>query len=268
MDISETIAPASDQLDAVDLLSGPRTFTIESVSKGNAEQPVQIHLAEFARQRLTKANRREIPAAELLDAIVPQTDGDTRDVMAAHAVTDERVEIVLVDGRLPERGHDPWARAHGLGSAKSGVSHWWWQRLTAVALVPLTLWFVIALVSRISADHATVTAWLESPLVALLMILLIITTFHHGQLGMQVVIEDYVHSGWMKFASLIAVKFIAALATVASILAVLYVFLGFPYRYHASLALAVARLHLRYRVPDKQRLEWAIAQNVIADVVE
>lgn len=121
---------------------------------------------------------------------------------------------------------NPLARAHGLGSAKTGVSHWWWQRLTAVALVPLSLWFIIGLTCMIGADHETVAEWLQSPGVTLLMILFVVALFHHAQLGVQVVIEDYITIGWQKLVALVLVKFLAILAATASVLAVLTVSLG------------------------------------------
>ena len=88
----------------------------------------------------------------------------------------------------------PLGRVRGLGSAKEGTAHWWAQRLTAIALVPLVLWFAVSLIVLAGADHATVAAWLRDPVAAVLMLLLILAGFHHAQLGMQVVIEDYVHS--------------------------------------------------------------------------
>src|SRR3546814_16387290 len=91
----------------------------------------------------------------------------------------------------------PIGRIRGLGSAKAGTQHWWVQRVTAVALIPLTLWFVVALITLAGADHAAATAWLASPVTAVLMMLLVVATFHHMQLGLQVIIEDYVHrEGW------------------------------------------------------------------------
>ena len=99
----------------------------------------------------------------------------------------------------------PLARATGLGSAKEGVGAWWAQRVSAVALVPLTLWFAASLIAHTGSDYATFIAWLRSPLVATLMILLLIALFHHAALGLQVVIEDYVHSG-AKLAIIIAVR--------------------------------------------------------------
>lgn len=115
----------------------------------------------------------------------------------------------------------PLGRARGLGSAKDGVSHFWWQRLTAVALIPLAFWFVFSVVSLAGQDFAHFHAWLSHPGNLTLMVLLIGVTFHHGQLGVQVVIEDYVHDEKLMFGSLIAVKFAAVLMAVFSVLAVL-----------------------------------------------
>jgi succinate dehydrogenase / fumarate reductase, membrane anchor subunit len=120
----------------------------------------------------------------------------------------------------------PLARVRGLGSAKEGVEHWWMQRLTALALVPLTLWFVYSAVRLTGASHAVAASWLKLPQNATLMILLIAAGFHHGQLGLQVVIEDYVHTGGRKLACLIAVKFLAVLLAVGAIVGVLKTALG------------------------------------------
>ena len=87
----------------------------------------------------------------------------------------------------------PLGRARGLGSAKEGVEHWWHQRLTALALIPLSLWFVASVAFMAGMDHATFIAWVGNPLVAVLLVLLIVALFYHLKLGVQVVIEDYVH---------------------------------------------------------------------------
>ena len=89
----------------------------------------------------------------------------------------------------------PLARAIGLGSAKQGVEHWWAERVSAVALVPLTLWLVASIIAHTGSDYANFIAWLRTPLATILMILLLIASFYHTALGLQVVIEDYVHSG-------------------------------------------------------------------------
>lgn len=103
----------------------------------------------------------------------------------------------------------PLATARGLGSAKSGTEHWWVQRVSAVALVPLVIWFVVSLIIHVGAPYAEVRAWIGAPVPAVLMVCLIIATFHHAQLGLQVVIEDYVHHEPCKVAMLLIVKGLA-----------------------------------------------------------
>ncbi|HIJ38337.1 MAG TPA: succinate dehydrogenase, hydrophobic membrane anchor protein [Rhodospirillaceae bacterium] len=117
----------------------------------------------------------------------------------------------------------PLARARGLGSAKDGVSHFWWQRLTGLALVPITFWFVGSVVSLAGTDYAHFRAWLSHPGNTTMMILLIFAAFHHAHLGMQTVIEDYVHDEGVKLFSVIALKFAAFLFGVFSAVAVLRV---------------------------------------------
>jgi succinate dehydrogenase / fumarate reductase membrane anchor subunit len=112
---------------------------------------------------------------------------------------------------------NPLARARGLGSAKEGVSHWMLQRLTAVGLIFLTLWFVITVLSLIHADYATARASIARPWNAVMLIALIVTMFRHAVLGLQVVIEDYVHTRWLEVASLVAIKFIAVLAALSGV---------------------------------------------------
>lgn len=120
----------------------------------------------------------------------------------------------------------PMGRARGLGSAKEGVGHWWAQRLTAIALVPLTLWFAIGVVTHVGAPHAVALAWLGNPVTAVLMILFIAAAFHHGQLGMQVVIEDYIHTEWLKLTLIVGVKFGALVLGLAAIMAELWIVFG------------------------------------------
>ena len=115
----------------------------------------------------------------------------------------------------------PLAEARGLGSAKTGAEHWWVQRLTAVALVPLTLWLVFSVTGLVGADHATLVAWLSSPIRLALLVLFLVAMFHHAQLGLQVVIEDYVHQEGAKLALLVAAKFLLWLLATVAILAAL-----------------------------------------------
>ncbi len=120
----------------------------------------------------------------------------------------------------------PLGRVRGLGSAKSGTEHFWMQRLTAIALIPLTLWFVYSLITLVGADHAAAAVWLRAPTTAVLMLLLIVATFHHMQLGLQVVIEDYIHGEAIKIASLVIMKGASLLLAVAAAFAVLKVAFG------------------------------------------
>ena len=115
---------------------------------------------------------------------------------------------------------DPLAIARGMGSAKDGVSHWWIQRLTATALMLLTPWFVCLLINHlIGADQYSVRETLGQPFTAALLLAYVLSLFWHAQLGLQVVIEDYVH-GWLEIALQIAVKFAFAFGALASALAI------------------------------------------------
>lgn len=117
----------------------------------------------------------------------------------------------------------PISRVRGLGSAKEGTHHWWMQRITAIALIPLGIWFVVSMIRLAGADHAAAAAWLASPLTAVLMLLLIVATFHHLQLGIQVVIEDYIHGEAVKMACLISLKLASFALGTAAVFAVLKV---------------------------------------------
>ena len=120
----------------------------------------------------------------------------------------------------------PLGRAIGLGSAKEGVEHWWMQRITAVALVPLTLWFVISVIGLVGADLETVENWVGRPLPAILLVLLLIATFYHMSLGLQVVVEDYVHTELAKLGIVIIVRLLCFALAVAGIFAVLSMAVG------------------------------------------
>ena len=124
------------------------------------------------------------------------------------------------------RLRSPVGRAIGLGSAKEGVEHWWLQRVTAVALVPLTLWFVVAVIRLSSADIDTVRDWVGRPLPSILLVLLLIASFWHASLGLQVVIEDYVHTDLAKLGLIIVVRLACFALAVAGIFAVLSMALG------------------------------------------
>ena len=115
----------------------------------------------------------------------------------------------------------PLGLARGLGSAKEGTAHWWAQRVTAIALIPLVRWFVASLLCLIGADHATTIAWIGAPRPAILLILLFTATFYHAQLGLQVVLEDYVHNEGLKLASILLVKFACLVLGLAAVFGVL-----------------------------------------------
>ncbi len=120
----------------------------------------------------------------------------------------------------------PRSEAIGLGSAKHGFSHWWWQRVTAIALVPLCLWFVYSILCLMNGGYDVATAWLSSPLNATLMLVFVLAMLFHAQTGLQVVIEDYVHTKWMNLTLLLIVKFSAAMLAVLATISVLKVALG------------------------------------------
>ncbi|GBD42751.1 hypothetical protein HRbin40_00206 [bacterium HR40] len=113
-----------------------------------------------------------------------------------------------------------------LGAAHTGVRHWIVQRTTAIAVVPLTLWFLVSAVRLSEATFAEVRQWLSSQLNATLMLLLVIAAFWHAKLGLEVIIQDYVHGRFLKPAALLAVTFLAWLLAVSSILAILAVATG------------------------------------------
>jgi len=118
------------------------------------------------------------------------------------------------------------ARARGLGASGTGTEHWWHQRMTSVALVPLSLWFVLSLFKVIGGGHAAVKLWLSGPVSATLAILFILITFHHTAAGLEVIIEDYVHTKWVKLAVLFAEKALAAVLAVICVVSVLKIALG------------------------------------------
>jgi succinate dehydrogenase / fumarate reductase, membrane anchor subunit len=121
---------------------------------------------------------------------------------------------------------NPLKRARGLGSAQFGVGHWWTQRVTAVGLVLLGLWFVILVLGLLHADFATARATVAKPWNAVLLVAFLVSAFWHAVLGLQVVIEDYVHTRWKEIFLMVAIKFLAVLSVLAGALAVLRIALG------------------------------------------
>jgi succinate dehydrogenase / fumarate reductase membrane anchor subunit len=120
----------------------------------------------------------------------------------------------------------PLGRVRGLGSAKSGVHHWWMQRVTSIALLPLSIWLVFALAGMAGAGHAEAVAWIGRPLNAVLLLAFLAAAFHHTAAGVQVIVEDYANSEWAKMATILAVKGLCVLLWLAASLAVLRVAVG------------------------------------------
>jgi succinate dehydrogenase / fumarate reductase, membrane anchor subunit len=115
----------------------------------------------------------------------------------------------------------PLGRVLGLGSAKEGVEHWWRQRSTALLLVPLTLWFVVSVIGLVGGDRAALAAWMHNPMAAVLTVLLVVATFYHAALGLQVVIEDYIHGEAAKLVTLLVMRLLCLLLVLRGVLAVL-----------------------------------------------
>jgi len=120
----------------------------------------------------------------------------------------------------------PLGAVSGLGSAKGGAHHWWMQRLTSIALVPLTVWFTVSILSLPSLDHVTVVSWMAQSWTSLLLILLVLVAAYHSQLGVRVVVEDYVHSSGMRTLTLVTSTFAHTLLAVAGVFAILKVAFG------------------------------------------
>lgn len=119
----------------------------------------------------------------------------------------------------------PLKIARGMGSSKTGVHHWWLQRVTAVALVPLSIWFLFLLGGMLHAGYPSVMATISQPVHAIFLIVFVVCLFWHGALGLQVIIEDYVHTRWLEVTLQIALRFGALLGALACVMAVLAVWL-------------------------------------------
>jgi succinate dehydrogenase / fumarate reductase, membrane anchor subunit len=120
----------------------------------------------------------------------------------------------------------PLGRVLGLGSAKDGTGQWWAERVTSVALIPLTLWFFFALLGLPALDYGSVRVWLSHPFNAFLAVLLVSVLTHHSYLGTNSVIDDYVHGNAMKVFSLLLLRFLYVLFGGASVFAILRVAFG------------------------------------------
>ncbi len=120
----------------------------------------------------------------------------------------------------PREFRTPLARARSLGSAKSGTDHFWWQRVTAVALVPLVAWFVGTVISLVGADLATVQATIARPWNAILFAVFMVAMFWHAKMGLQVVVEDYIHTRWLLLLLQLVVISMCTLGAFASLYAI------------------------------------------------
>lgn len=120
----------------------------------------------------------------------------------------------------------PLGRVLGQGAARNGVRHWWQQRLTSIALVPLTVWFAVSLLCLPSFAHPALVAWMSQSSTALLLILLVLVAAWHSQLGVRVVVEDYVHDAGARTLTLVAIGFAHVLLAAAGVFAVLKVAFG------------------------------------------
>jgi succinate dehydrogenase / fumarate reductase membrane anchor subunit len=125
-----------------------------------------------------------------------------------------------------KKASSPFDRLQGLGSARAGAGHWWMQRVTAVALIPLTLWIVASLFARAHNDYDAFILWLRTPFTTVLMVLLLIALFYHMALGLQVVAEDYVHSERMKIPAVVVIYLGCFALAVAGIVATLRIAFG------------------------------------------
>jgi len=125
-----------------------------------------------------------------------------------------------------KRLRTPLKHVRGLGSGRNGTGHFWVQRLTALALVPLVIWMVVLVLGLIGQDAFVVRARLAEPVTGTLLIAFIVATFWHAQLGLQVVIEDYIHTRWLEVALQVLVKFMAVIGALLAALSVIRIALG------------------------------------------
>ncbi|AVP97012.1 succinate dehydrogenase, hydrophobic membrane anchor protein [Ahniella affigens] len=120
----------------------------------------------------------------------------------------------------------PLARVRGLGSAKDGTGHWLAQRISAVLLVPLSIWFLVCFWPVLGQEYADARVYLAQPMHAFLLLAFVLTLIYHALLGVQVVIEDYIHTRWLEVSLQVAIKLIAFLAALATAFALIRIVLG------------------------------------------
>jgi succinate dehydrogenase / fumarate reductase membrane anchor subunit len=120
----------------------------------------------------------------------------------------------------------PLSKVLGLGAAKAGANHWWSQRVSAVALVLLAPWFLLSLINLGDVSHASLTAWIASPVNSVLLSLLVVALSYHSQLGLQVVIEDYIADKAVRMVTLLIINFILLSVAVIGVFAILRIALS------------------------------------------
>lgn len=124
------------------------------------------------------------------------------------------------------RKRTPLRAALGHGPARTGVHHWWLQRLTSVAMIPLGLWLIVSLILVDAQDHQAVLRWLGTPGTLVMMSLLLLALFHHLALGLQVIVEDYVHGRWSKLVLVVVIKLASVVLVTIALVAMLAVAFG------------------------------------------
>lgn len=112
-------------------------------------------------------------------------------------------------------------KVHDLGASRKGLHHWWMQRITAVALMPLSAWLVFSLACLADAQYATLVVWTSDPLHSVLLITFLLAAYYHAMLGLQTILEDYIHTEWLRISSIIVSNLILLLLLIASVFSVL-----------------------------------------------
>ena len=120
----------------------------------------------------------------------------------------------------------PLAKVKGLGTSPDATHHFWLQRLTALALIPLTLWFCFSIALLPNADYLAITTWLQSPFNAVMMILVVLISFHHAHLGMQVIFEDYIANHAYRLSAILLVKFTSYFMMILGVYSIIKIALG------------------------------------------
>lgn len=112
-------------------------------------------------------------------------------------------------------------KVHDLGASRKGLRHWWMQRITALALMPLSVWLIFSLACLPDAEYRTLLTWIADPVHSILLISFLLSAYYHGMLGLQTILEDYVHVEWLRFCSIICSNLILVFLMIASIFSVL-----------------------------------------------